>query len=348
MTPRQPDPPTAETVAQYTALVERMRRMTGRAAGMDIDQVTEEDMVKWLIGAAKTYTKRTYRLYKAALLHHFDKVAPSPAAREARDRLAAISDAIALKHSARVATKKKSAPVADLEKLGEYMLRRRIGAKPGDPNSGIPASDITANRLAFRWLIAGQATGLRPSEWLTAKIDSPDGRPWLVVNNAKNTQGRTFGPTRCLDLSSLPANRIQILRDLIEELQGYQREGQFETVMTDCRKALWRANRAIWPHRKRHITLYSGRHQFSANAKSKMSKEEVAALLGHRSTRTAALHYGYASDALDRLFLPVPLEENVEKVRALNAGKEPANPWRGRQAKSGDAGDESRNTKGTS
>ncbi|KAA0677605.1 site-specific integrase [Roseomonas genomospecies 6] len=348
MTPRQPDPPTTETVAQYAALVERMRRLTGRAAGMDLDQVTEEDVVEWLIRAAPSYTKRTFRLYKAALLHHCAKVAPSPAAREARDRLAAVTDAIALKRSVRVATKKKSAPVADLEKLGEYMLRRRIGAKPGDANSGIPASDIKANNLAFRWLLAGQYTGLRPSEWLNAQIGNHEGRPHLLVGNAKATQGRTFGPTRLLDLSPLPAKRIGFLKDLMKELQGYQREGRFQAVMADCRKALWRANRALWPHRKRHITLYSGRHQFSANAKSRMTKDEVAALLGHRSVRTAALHYGYASDALDRFFLPVPSEANIEKVRALNEGKTPLTPWRGRQSKSGGTGDDTRNTKGTS
>ncbi|NUB17320.1 hypothetical protein GAY28_36490 [Azospirillum brasilense] len=348
MSPRRPAPPTAETVAQYAALVERMRRLTGRVAGMDLDQVTEEDVVEWLIRAAPSYTKRTFRLYKAALLHQLDKVAPSPAARQARDRLAAVSDAIALKRSIRVATKRKTVSVADLRMLADYLLHRRIGAKDGEPDSGIAAGEIPVNDLAFRWLIAGEYTGLRPSEWLDAKIGKIDGRPHLVLKNAKNTQGRTFGETRLLDLSPLPSKRIDFLRDLIDELQGYQREGRFSAVMTACRKALWRANRAIWPHRKLHVTLYSGRHQFAANAKSMMTKDEVAALLGHRSNRTAGLHYGHASDALDRFSLPVPFAPIVERVRALNEGKEPATPWRGRQSKNGGTGDDSRNAKGTS
>lgn len=43
---------------------------------------------------------------------------------------------------------------------------------------------------------------------------------------------------------------------------------------------------------KIHVTLYTARHQFSANMKNILSKDQVADLMGHSSNETAGLHYG--------------------------------------------------------
>ena len=48
----------------------------------------------------------------------------------------------------------------------------------------------------------------------------------------------------------------------------------------------------FFPTRKEKISLYSLRHQFSANAKmSGFTREEIAALMGHVVDDTATVHY---------------------------------------------------------
>ena len=79
-----------------------------------------------------------------------------------------------------------------------------------------------------------------------------------------------------------------------------------------------------------NITLYTARHQFSANAKSDgLSKEEVAALMGHASIYTAGEHYGKRrgghgsvgargeGGAKTRQTVVSPHIDNLRKVEAL-------------------------------
>ncbi|MGD9889291.1 MAG: integrase family protein [Halothiobacillaceae bacterium] len=51
--------------------------------------------------------------------------------------------------------------------------------------------------------------------------------------------------------------------------------------------------RALWPRRKKKISLYSARHQFAADAKSAdLMPEMIAALMGYAVTETHQTHYG--------------------------------------------------------
>jgi len=65
--------------------------------------------------------------------------------------------------------------------------------------------------------------------------------------------------------------------------------------------------------RNGNITLYTARHPFSANAKSDgLTREEVAALMGHASIYTAGTHYGKRRSGHGGLGMHV----DGEKVRA--------------------------------
>ena len=71
----------------------------------------------------------------------------------------------------------------------------------------------------------------------------------------------------------------------------------------------------LWPNRERHPTLYSARHQFSANMKASGCKpEEIAALMGHAVDDTATTTYGKKVNGT-RNIKPKVDEEEIKRVR---------------------------------
>ncbi len=155
-------------------------------------------------------------------------------------------------------------------------------------NLANPARASDYSKRAALWLMAGLATGLRPCEWENARL-SEDGRT-LNVLNAKATNGRATGISRVVPVD---AGDFPVVRAHIESLRELLASGlEFSVIQKGCTQAIRRTCAALWPgDDKRTYALYSARHQFSANAKAIASAEEVAALLGHRSTRTARRHY---------------------------------------------------------
>jgi len=83
----------------------------------------------------------------------------------------------------------------------------------------------------------------------------------------------------------------------------------------------------LWPKRTSHATLYSMRHQFSANAKaSGFTREEIAALMGHAVDTTATQHYGKKTAGYEMITVrPDPAE--VARIRSVFKGRmQPPNP----------------------
>ena len=142
------------------------------------------------------------------------------------------------------------------------------------------------------WFGAGILVGLRPVEWQGARIGQNEaGKPILVVDNAKHTNGRSHGDTRTLNLEGLDADQLELVTKQVNIATNYARLGAFVNYYERCREVLKRCARRLWPNRVRHPTLYTSRHMFTANAKSVFGRIEVAALLGHASADTAKLHY---------------------------------------------------------
>lgn len=146
------------------------------------------------------------------------------------------------------------------------------------------------------WLLVGIWTGLRPCEWESAEINAADE---LLVTNAKATEGRAHGDTRIIDLTDLTDQEKQIIDLHLMHVQQaklnpwHKGKSGFEQFYSRCRSRLYVTTRTLWPKRKQHITLYSSRHQFAANAKfNGLSMEQIAALMGHASIQTATEHYG--------------------------------------------------------
>jgi len=92
----------------------------------------------------------------------------------------------------------------------------------------------------------------------------------------------------------------------------------FKQFYSRCRSRMYVTTRVLWPRRKQHITLYSSRHQFSANAKFLgLPLEEIAALMGHASIETAMAHYGRRSAGNGSMRVKAH-SDDVARVTELN------------------------------
>jgi hypothetical protein len=138
------------------------------------------------------------------------------------------------------------------------------------------------------FLMATCQTGLRPCEWKSAsyEIISPT-EINLTVLNGKNTNGRALGKSRTMNLTGMVAPIIKVIDEVRRLLQNESWEIVYGRLRRNCYN-----KRQDFFKEKSNLSLYSGRHQFSANAKNLYLKNAIAMLHGHASSETATSHYG--------------------------------------------------------
>lgn len=283
---RKVEPKTEEA---YTRDAERLRRRFKRETGQE-PETDCRAFLAWMDTRYATVKPRTRRRYHAALTRyqakHHPNCLPGPIPKGLPDR-----KAIQKEFGPRTTSgKAKSAPES-VERSVMNMLRD-AATKPRGSNYSIWAEYI------FR---AGLRFGLRPSEWKGSWFFNLDnGELALQVPNAKYSQGRTFGPTRtlivdeqrldALDPRALEAafwliDKTRLLKEEEYDLMIKRAGEQMRQILKRCGKPC-RASGG-------NVTLYTARHQFAANAKSDgLTREEIAALMGHASIYTAGEHYG--------------------------------------------------------
>ncbi|MEJ6002655.1 hypothetical protein [Paucibacter soli] len=180
------------------------------------------------------------------------------------------------------------------------------------------------------WLLLGSRIGLRPHEWGQAELiyaeakdvgDTGETResalPYLRIRNAKNTNGRSHGQYRHLNLSALDPKLIAVVSDFAKLMTGVTESGEYPRIYEGCRKLLFRINSDLnRKNSKRWVQLYSTRHKFSSEAKKQLSREEVAALMGHATNKTGGEHYGRRISATGTLG-PRPIASEVARVRIV-------------------------------
>jgi hypothetical protein len=179
----------------------------------------------------------------------------------------------------------------DKERLYRHTLRptKKRGTSLRVRRFSISDTRALARELIVRqrkdaaiWLLATVAVGLRPCEWSRARFEEN----LLLVKNAKNSNGRSFGETRSLIVESDETRRIVAL-----QLAQVAKCPTWRILHKSCCAAVHRAARALWPSRAKLPGIYTGRHVFCANAKLHFTKIEVAALMGHGSVESASRHY---------------------------------------------------------
>ncbi|MGD9889530.1 MAG: hypothetical protein AB7S56_09730 [Halothiobacillaceae bacterium] len=229
--------------------------------------------IDWLISIRATLRPASWRQYRAAVVHRMEQQ-HVPDRHELHARLMAF---VNLPDRKTLPARTSSARCKSLSDADLRALIQHLGAQDG-----------IWDRIAGQWLVFGGITGLRPGEWQSVRARPNEDEMILYVKNSKHDAVRAHGPERTLHVRA--SHSLQ--RNLLTFIQSIQSE-DFDDVYEGCRNALWRATKALWPRRKKQISLYSARHQFAADAKSAgLMPEMIAALMGHAVTETHQTHYG--------------------------------------------------------
>lgn len=260
-------------------------------------------LVIWLNEHKKNINRESWRYYKSSVIYYLENYEDQEAAMEALDFLRDITSIGALTYTEKTSSLKlKKITFEDWLKLDTYL----------DSKNNKWHAELRA------WLRASIITGLRPVEWLNSHFFEYEGKPALKILNAKNTNGRSHGETRTLILEGVNKDDIQAIKTHLNSVRTFSGMGEYDYFYRGCAIALYKACRKCWPRRKKHITLYSTRHQFSANAKSSgFSKIEVAAMMGHAVDITATIHYGRKQAGNEKLGVS-PIDEDVSRVRKVD------------------------------
>jgi integrase len=144
------------------------------------------------------------------------------------------------------------------------------------------------------WLKSSVITGLRPNEWQDSELIKDSERVILRSPNFKYNEKRSYAPFRDIDLTGIDDYWMSAILGHMRYVKGMKKHGESERHYNGCSYLLNRINKRLWPRRKANITLYTGRHQFSSNAKADpdVSEKERAALMGHKTTKTSRERYG--------------------------------------------------------
>lgn len=273
---------------------------------LDIDNDDEIDvrqLVIWLIDHKPSISRSSWRYYKSSIMYYLEIHEDIDAADEAMAYLRNVTSIGALKHTEKTSSlKMKKISFEDWNKLDTYLEKK----------------DRKWYSQLRVWLRASIITGLRPIEWQKTKYIDYNGEPALEVKNAKSTNGRAHGDTRTLILKNVKQDDLFAIREHLNNVVTFVGMDNYQYFYNGCSIALYKVCRKLWPRRKRHITLYSTRHQFSANAKSSgFSRMEIAALMGHAVDITATIHYGKKLAGNEELGVE-PLKDDVERVRHID------------------------------
>lgn len=257
-----------ETAAAYASRFVQLRSRYEREHG----DWNWEGFVDWLIKRRPSLRPASYRQYRAAALWAVRTQAGTQAqrliGRLQHEGVATRRGLLAPRTSSH---KAKSISAQDLHKIVGWLQSR----------------DGRWNDLTAQWLFWNWQTGLRPIEWRDVTLHADDNGIYLRVRNAKHSQGRAHGEYRSVHLQ-IDAQAATALHRFLLAVQG-----DYAAAYQGCRLALHRATVSLWPRRVRRPTLYSGRHQFSADAKaSGLDPVAIAALMGHAVTDTHQTHYG--------------------------------------------------------
>lgn len=280
------------------------------ARALNIADASPEKTVCCAIAQKSGWTASTWRQIKASLIFRFESM-KTPEALRAVMVLRAETQSGTLKKSTKTSSQRRK-NVSDTEL--ERVLQALLG-------SASKYKDVLS-----KWLTLGALFGLRPHEyssselrWMsTAEVEgcgnTLDRRPYLIVKNSKNSNGRTHGIQRHLNLSLIDQDTLNELGEFILLMTLVVHSGEYEKYYEGCKALLNRTNKNMRSPSGKRLQIYSARHKFAALAKKTLSPQEVGALMGHGTDKTASLHYG--NKHLSTGILGVtPIAQEVAKVQ---------------------------------
>lgn len=274
---------------------------------------------KWLAEEKFPLAAASWRVYRASVLCYIEEHFLS-AHSQCSEYLLKFSSHN--KPKCTIRGKRKGYSEAEFSELLEYIRR-------GMHNPRTRGNGKAWWTNLYYTLKAGDLSGLRPSEWLNARIEIIDGKQNLVLSNAKTTHDRSHGETRTINISELSLEDISIIQSKIEATKDAIASGlckDIDDYQSNTRRYLLLANNAVFPNADKTIAAYSTRHQVVTEYKSTPGNtaEGLAAILGHRSTETAGKHYGRKRSGKGKL-KPSKLQADPgdqKRVAAYNAHRD--------------------------
>lgn len=275
----------------------------------EYESLNPKQFVGWLIADRNNLHYNSWKQYKASIISYFEDFEhiDKNEKEEILDLLKEAVHEVGNKKTKNTSNKKmKKFPTKDFLQILDYLQSGRVVSKYKD--------------LLFLWLNAGILTGLRPVEWATAKYIDEKGKERLIVENAKNSNGRAHGDYRTIILDKLTENEREYIKAFVKEANYYHSIDKYSSFQKGCADLLTSVGKKIFKNRSEIPCLYSLRHQFSADAKaSGLSLEEIAALMGHSTNDTATVHYAKKSSGKNsNVFCRVKASaEEVARIRQI-------------------------------
>ena len=306
--------PTSRQKSTIEAYQNRCNQLLLRyAKTMDIGIADVEPMafVDWIIGLKKNIKAATFRQYRASVVYGL----PMTIIRQdgmvgARLKLNDEPQTDCLKRSAKTSSSKaKGYPPEILDRVVAELAGKFVKAKYRKP------------LMAF--LVSSIALGLRPSEWSTTTLghDQTSGAKCVIIKNAKTTNGRGTGEDRVVVYDHMPERIQQFIEWMVDYASSREDWDQDQKRIADLH---YRIQKHISPNGRRRYSLYSCRHQCSANMKQIYNLETIAEIMGHNSERTATEHYGRRTAG--RKIISKHVKTAIEDMLPAPAEKEKQQP----------------------
>ncbi|MGJ7523463.1 hypothetical protein ACSFA0_23485 [Variovorax sp. LT1P1] len=309
---------TSKTEDEYRKRYRGFVRMVERAeVGYSKDTQTDvhdihAKVVECFLRTRGEYSPASVRLNLAAIVFVLDESVQGGdiAAYEAKRTLLDRTDPVSNRYRSLSAAERSEA-AEELERIAEAQKSRkaklRTSRLPGK-TSQQKAKVLTAEKInaligalvasrskwaadTINWFRAGCLTGLRPNEWPGSEIVDFEGVIALRVRNGKFSNGRAPSEWRHLLLHKADAAQLEVIKAQVARANEIEARGGYPEWYHNCRQELRLKVTRLWPTAPKHPSLYSTRHVFAANAKSRLTQREVAAAMGHGSDVSSTRHY---------------------------------------------------------
>lgn len=280
--------------------------------------LTDSEAAARTVAALEGLAYPTVKSYLAAATHQIRETMGSEAARIYSDTMYAAVHAQGPwpkpKEKRTSAQKVKSCKSKRMKKYLERTLEKLLADKAAE------GSTVGLANLTWAVLEMCRITGDRPIEVPKTEIRWLDGRTYILVQNAKATNGRGCGEQRGFSFDDPQMEIFNRLKECFGILKDFW--SRFEDcgdpwakIYGMARGRLYRVARVIFPGKCR-LTFYYFRHALSADLKAAgMPRHEIAAIFGHKVDTTVGIHYASGRSGGARSAMPVADPDTVAKVQ---------------------------------